>query len=62
MANIWSIIIFEEIQMKKRITIFSMIVVFVGIGLGYYFGIAKPHQEAVDNFNSAYRPSVHITP
>ena len=41
MANIWSIIIFEEIQMKKRITIFSMIVVFVGIGLGYYFGIAK---------------------
>lgn len=42
--------------MKKRITIFSMIVVFVGIGLGYYFGISKPHQEAVDNFNSAYKP------
>ncbi|HFU9602821.1 TPA: EbhA, partial [Streptococcus agalactiae] len=42
--------------MKKRITIFSMIVVFVGIGLGYYFEIAKPHQEAVDNFNSAYKP------
>ncbi len=56
MATIWSVIIFEEIQMKKRITIFSMIVVFFGIGLGYYFGIAKPHQEAVDNFNSAYKP------
>lgn len=32
--------------MKKRITIFSMIVVFVGIGLGYYFGIAKPLEMA----------------
>ncbi|MCT0027915.1 EbhA [Lactococcus lactis] len=41
---------------KKIITIFSIIVILVGIGFGYFFGIAKPHKEAVNNFNSTYRP------
>jgi hypothetical protein len=42
---------------KKIIGIVSFLaVVVIGGGCGYYFGVAKPHQDAVSNFEKVVKP------